>query len=43
MAVDDGEQRPGKYKASPVLIPDGLFDTRRIHAAFLEISHTLPK
>ncbi|MDD5057998.1 MAG: hypothetical protein PHQ60_09000 [Sideroxydans sp.] len=42
MAVDDGEQRPGKYKASPILIPDGAFDTARIQSAFLEVSHTLP-
>lgn len=43
MAVDDGEQRPGKYKASPVLLPDGLFDARRIHSAFREASRALPE
>ncbi|HEU0186302.1 MAG TPA: hypothetical protein VFR06_00255 [Gallionellaceae bacterium] len=42
MAVDDGEQRPGKYKATPILVADGLFDGRRIHAAFREASRALP-
>lgn len=43
MAVDDGEQRPGKYKATPILVADGLFDARRICAAFRDASHSLPK
>jgi hypothetical protein len=43
MAVDDGEHRPGKYKASPILVADGLFDARRVYSAFLEASHTLPE
>lgn len=43
MAVDDGEQRPGKYKAAPILLSDGQFDARRIYAAFQEASRTLPK
>ncbi|HEY6096118.1 MAG TPA: hypothetical protein VIU93_14305 [Gallionellaceae bacterium] len=42
MAVDDGEQRPGRYKATPILVADGLFDVRRIHAAFREASQGLP-
>ncbi|HZX32532.1 MAG TPA: hypothetical protein VFF03_14355 [Rhodocyclaceae bacterium] len=42
MAVDDGEQRYGKHKATPVLIPDGIFDVRRVHAAFVEASASLP-
>jgi hypothetical protein len=24
-SVDDGEGRPGKYKATPILTPDGIF------------------
>lgn len=24
--VDDGENRPGKYKATPILVDDGAFD-----------------
>jgi hypothetical protein len=43
MAVDDGEQRPGKYKASRVLVPDGYFDARRVYSSFATECHTLPK
>ena len=39
--IDDGENRPGKVKASPVLVPDGLFDAstiaERFHAASRKI------
>jgi len=42
MAVDDGENRPGKYKATPVLVPDGYFDARRIHSAFARECVSLP-
>lgn len=42
MAVDDGEQRPGKYKASPMLTADGVFDASRIYASFSEASASLP-
>lgn len=42
MAVDDGEQRYGKHKASPVLVPDGFFDVRRVHSAFAGASGSLP-
>lgn len=43
MAVDDGEQRPGRYKASPVLVPDGAFEARRIHAALAKECALLPR
>lgn len=43
MAVDDGEQRSGKYKSTPILIADGHFDARRVHSEFLKSSHSLPK
>ncbi len=43
MIVDDGEQRPGKHKASPVLVPDGPFDARRIHAALAMECVSLPE
>jgi hypothetical protein len=43
MAVDDGENRPGKYKASPVLVPDGYFDAKRIHSIFAKECLSLPK
>ena len=26
--VDEGEDRPGRYKSSPILVPDGAFDNR---------------
>lgn len=41
MAVDDGEQRPGKHKASPVLIPDGRFDSMQVLSALSAVSHML--
>lgn len=43
MAVDDGEQRPGKHKATPILVQDGLFDASRVYADFQAVSHTLPE
>lgn len=36
--VDDGENRPGKSKASPVLIPDGMFDFHTVAERFLRES-----
>ncbi len=32
--VDDGEGRPGKYKATPVLVPDGDFPAALITERF---------
>lgn len=43
MAIDDGEQRPGRHKSSPVPVADGDFDAPRVHAAFLAASQALPK
>lgn len=43
MAVDDGEQRPGKYKATPMLVPNGHYNVNKIQATFHSISHTLPQ
>jgi hypothetical protein len=42
VAVDDGEQRPGKYKASPVLNRQGRFDARRVYQAFNAAGADLP-
>ncbi|OHC82161.1 MAG: hypothetical protein A3J87_03245 [Sideroxydans sp. RIFOXYB12_FULL_59_6] len=42
MAVDDGENRPGKQKSSPVLIADGIFDARRIHSDLLKAATSMP-
>ena len=33
--VDDGEGRPGKYKGTPLLIPDGMFDANIIANKFI--------
>ncbi len=32
--VDDGENRPGKMKASPILVSDGVFDYAKIAESF---------
>lgn len=42
MAIDDGEQRPGKYKSSPVLTADGAFDAHRVHGRLTTLRHYLP-
>lgn len=41
--VDDGESRPGKYKASPVLQPNGRFSKEGIAALFLRASRHLDR
>ncbi len=28
--VDDGESRPGRHKATPILVPDGVFPVKKI-------------
>ena len=43
MNVDDGEDRPRHHKRSPVLVPDGYFDARRVAALFDEQSMLLPR
>ena len=43
MGVDDGEQRPGKHKSTPILVPDGIFDAARVYSDFLEVSKLLPE
>jgi hypothetical protein len=39
--IDDGEGRPGKYKASPLLLSDGVFDKETIAAIFIEESSNM--
>jgi hypothetical protein len=34
-AVDGGEDRPGRYKATPILTGDGGFDAARVAEGFL--------
>jgi len=43
MAVDDGEQRPGKFKATPILVPDGILDIKQLYLSFLDASRSLPE
>lgn len=43
MAVDDGETNPGKYKRAPILVPDGCFDAKQVHAAFAKDCASLPE
>ena len=43
MAVDDGEQKLGQYKETPVLVVNGQFDARQVHSDFSEVSHLLPR
>jgi hypothetical protein len=40
-AVDTGEDRPGRYKATPILVADGSFDPQGVAADFLEQSGDL--
>lgn len=42
MAVDAGEQRPGQYKSSPLLLVNGVFDARRVYSLFSASSSTIP-
>ncbi|MCE1227263.1 MAG: hypothetical protein LWW87_12390 [Geobacteraceae bacterium] len=41
--VDDGENRPGKYKASPVHIADGEPEINRVYSQFLQESSSVPE
>ena len=41
-AVDDGERVGGKYKAIPILIPDGLFPANRVANCFADECAELP-
>ncbi|WP_373501964.1 hypothetical protein [Desulfococcus sp.] len=41
--VDEGESRPGKFKASPVLMPNGPFSKEAIAVLFLRASRPLER
>ena len=41
--VDDGEKRPGKMKASPILVADGLFEHEQIAERFKKASREMEK
>jgi hypothetical protein len=42
-AVDDGESMPTKYKGTPILVADGLFQSDKVKADFLEASGAIPE
>ena len=39
--VDDGENRPGRYKSTPILLPDGVFPVKKISRLFQENSRDI--
>jgi hypothetical protein len=41
-AVDSGESRPAKYKETPILVADGVFDAQRILDDFRRQGKALP-
>jgi len=41
--VDDGEGRPGRHKATPVLLPDGVFDANKISRLFHDHSRDIDR
>jgi hypothetical protein len=41
--VDDGENKPGKSKSTPILLPDGMFEVSSIARRFLEESKEIDK
>jgi len=40
--VDDGESAAGKYKGSPLLTPDGAFDSAAVLQGFAAAAQALP-
>lgn len=41
--VDDGENRPGRYKATPILVPDGAFPVKKISRLFQDNSRDIDR
>src|SRR5215475_5813525 len=42
MAVDPGEPRPARHKATPILVPDGTVDAMRILEEFRREAQSVP-
>ena len=42
MNVDDGENAGGKYKGTPLLVPDGTFDGNALRRRFSSAALALP-
>ncbi|MDH3974708.1 MAG: hypothetical protein OEV42_10565 [Deltaproteobacteria bacterium] len=43
LKVDDGEGEAGRYKMSPILVADGVFDNKKIAEKFLDESVLIEK
>jgi hypothetical protein len=41
--IDDGESNPGRYKASPILVADGIFEEEKIASLFRDQSPEIEK
>jgi hypothetical protein len=41
-AVDDGESDDFKWKGTPILVPDGALDVRRLRERFVRASAAVP-
>jgi len=39
--VDNGEGRPGRYKGTPILLPDGALDAKKLSRLFRENSRDM--
>jgi hypothetical protein len=39
--VDDGENRPGRYNSTPILVPDGVFPAQKTSRLFKENSRDI--
>ncbi|MDM8546477.1 hypothetical protein [Candidatus Venteria ishoeyi] len=39
--MDDGENRPGRYKSSPILLPDGVFRAKYLIESFRQAAGNL--
>jgi len=42
-AIDSGEGMPTKYKGTPILVADGLFESDQVKENFLEASAEIPE
>ena len=42
-SVDDGENRPGRYKGTPILVPDGEFRAEKISRLFQDRSREMDR
>lgn len=41
--IDDGEHADGDYKMTPIMVPDGLFESKKIAERFKSISTEIDK